>query len=715
MVDQLIAFFDSGTHLVQIGGFAVAFFGALAETIVGLSAIVPGSSMLFVLGALAQQGYMPLVPVILLAIAGAVVGDNIAYLLGWRYGRKWIKQGTRFLDPSHMKRAENFFRRHGCISVFLGRFIPILKETVPLIAGMTRMSQHSFILWNFFGACGWAFLWIGSGALLAHSLVHAELLVRHAGLLVLGIIVAIGILLGLYNLVIWYGRRVANVMRSIVRSAWRGITQDEHVQHFAHKYARLLKFISARFDKTHFWGRPFTFVMLAGLYVAALIAGVVESVVTSSDSIVYVDKRVVALMHILQYDSLTTFFIVLTTFGNKIFVAVSTITLAVILTLWRKERYAIGLVTSVGVAAFITWIGKIFFARPRPELALLVENSFSFPSGHATNAVAFYGFMLFLLISVIRYWRRRIAVLFVGIFFITLLGLSRVYLNVHYVSDIWGGFLVGTLGLLIGISITVWFRYRAKTFVSLPAVLYKWRRTITMVMVCISVSVYAVLVSQPHVIRDVSHVRTTQTVAVSDFDKIFSTEQLHYTETLTGVRQEPFSFLITAKSDDDFVEAFARAEWVLADDITLRSLSRMLFAALLKERYPTAPMTPSFWNMRVHDFGFQRESEEGGGANKRHHARFWRTDFRTKDGSIIYIGTASYDKGVKWGGITHVIDPAIDVERDTLKDDLVRSGVATVRALNQFVRPLIGKNFAGDTFFTDGKIYIMNITTPTHE
>jgi len=115
-------------------------------------------------------------------------------------------------------------------------------------------------------------------------------------------------------------------------------------------------------------------------------------------------------------------------------------------------------------------------------------------------------------------------------------------------------------------------------------------------------------------------------------------------------------------------------------------------------------MTPSFWNAKVHDFGFEK-STEAHSARERHHARFWRTPFETQDGSV-YVGAASQDGGVKWL-ITHTLKPDIDTARNSLFTDLENAGTVSRFQKERLVEPTLGRNFSGDQFFTDGMAYVI--------
>jgi len=116
-------------------------------------------------------------------------------------------------------------------------------------------------------------------------------------------------------------------------------------------------------------------------------------------------------------------------------------------------------------------------------------------------------------------------------------------------------------------------------------------------------------------------------------------------------------------------------------------------------------MTPSFWNKQVNDFGFEKSTETKS-VRQKHHARFWKTNLKNDQGNNIYVGTVSLDTGIKWG-ITHKISPNINTERKLLFTDLEKTGVIKNSIKTKLVNPILGKNFSGDQFFTDGETYFV--------
>ncbi|MFT7053819.1 MAG: hypothetical protein ACJAU1_001376, partial [Psychromonas sp.] len=182
-----------------------------------------------------------------------------------------------------------------------------------------------------------------------------------------------------------------------------------------------------------------------------------------------------------------------------------------------------------------TYLGKLAFHRPRPELAVYMEASFSFPSGHATIAVAFYGFFGYLLIRFTQSWSQKVNILFATIIIIIAIGFSRIYLGVHYISDVWSGYLVGTMWLIIAITFSEWLKHKNKKQVSVPPI--KAVRTISLGLFLTVILFYLGFAVSYH--PPLGIVPLNNTAIVSKSTDIFVNEQLKYTETLIGEKQEP--------------------------------------------------------------------------------------------------------------------------------------------------------------------------------
>jgi membrane protein DedA with SNARE-associated domain len=136
-------------------GYPVMFLLVMAES---SGVPVPGETALIGGALLASQGKLQIELVIAIAAAGAIVGDNIGYLIGRKGGRWLLERPGRFhrqrLDV--LTTGEPFFERHGPKAVFFGRFVLGLRVWASWLAGATRMHWSSFFLWNACGGICWA-------------------------------------------------------------------------------------------------------------------------------------------------------------------------------------------------------------------------------------------------------------------------------------------------------------------------------------------------------------------------------------------------------------------------------------------------------------------------------------------------------------------------------------------------------------------------------
>ena len=108
----------------------------------------------------------------------------------------------------------------------------------------------------------------------------------------------------------------------------------------------------------------------------------------------------------------------------------------------------------MGGSALLDWLLKDLFRRPRPHFAhpLVVETSYSFPSGHAMESFVVYGMLAYFAVLTLRSWRARTAVVIGVALLVILIGFSRMYLGVHYFSDVIGGYAAGVVWLAACIS-----------------------------------------------------------------------------------------------------------------------------------------------------------------------------------------------------------------------------------------------------------------------
>lgn len=200
----------------------------------------------------------------------------------------------------------------------------------------------------------------------------------------------------------------------------------------------------------------------------ALMTGIACSVAVFALPAISDNSLTAADAHFVQYISASrspafiSFFTLLTTLGNTFVVGAITLISALALSLFafRGKALAFGLLVAVGGAALTEVILKDLIARARPSGALIIESSFSFPSGHASVSTALYGFLAVCLWHLVPHRTYKILAVSALTLLALLIGFSRIYLGVHYPSDVIAGYGIGALWILLALGATHTIRHR---------------------------------------------------------------------------------------------------------------------------------------------------------------------------------------------------------------------------------------------------------------
>lgn len=143
--------------------YAILFFIIFMETGFVVTPFLPGDSLLFAAGSIAALGSLnPVLLFILLTLAG-IIGDTVNYWIGHFVGPRAFSGDIRFLKKEYLDRTHVFYEKHGGKTIFLARFIPIIRTFAPFVAGIGAMTYWKFITYNVMGAITWVGLFIFGG------------------------------------------------------------------------------------------------------------------------------------------------------------------------------------------------------------------------------------------------------------------------------------------------------------------------------------------------------------------------------------------------------------------------------------------------------------------------------------------------------------------------------------------------------------------------
>lgn len=183
------------------------------------------------------------------------------------------------------------------------------------------------------------------------------------------------------------------------------------------------------------------------------------------------------------------------------------------------------------------------------------------------------------------------------------------------------------------------------------------------------------------------------------------------TQTAQGIPGDPINVGLIG-DQKEVVCAMLAANWVPADPITLRSSIEIAGSVLLDRPYRNAPVSNLYYLGRREDLAF--EKPDGGSADRRNHVRLWKVLDKGDEGRPVWLGSATFDRGVGishyTGAVTHHIDPDIDAERGRLASDLEAAKMVEAKYQVTGIGPtLAGRNGGGDMYYTDGEVWILRL------
>ena len=179
------------TTLIKSFGYAGLFFTVFAESGLLFGFFLPGDSLMFTAGFLASQGYLHIGVLIPLLFIAAFVGDSTGYYIGKKAGPKvFSKEKSILFNPQNVEKTRAFFERYGNKTIFLARFIPVVRSFAPVMAGVGEMKYSQFVTYNLLGALAWAVGITLLGYIFGHTVPNADRYV----LPVIGLIIFISFL-----------------------------------------------------------------------------------------------------------------------------------------------------------------------------------------------------------------------------------------------------------------------------------------------------------------------------------------------------------------------------------------------------------------------------------------------------------------------------------------------------------------------------------------
>ena len=417
--------------------YPIVGIAAFVETAAFVGLVLPGETVVILGGAVAGQGETSVVLTIGIVWFCAAAGDTVSFLLGRRLGRGFILRHGPKVRITHERfaRVEDYFSRHGGKTILIGRFIGLVRALAPFTAGSSGMRYMGFLPYSVLGTGLWSAGYVLLGYFASRSLDAAA----HAagqGTLFFGIAV-IAIVA-----IVWavrFLREPENRQRLVEGMEKRAWLRPVVV--FGRKVQPQARFLFARITPGGL-GLEFT-TLLAVLAVAVYVVVAYTSTISAHPGPTPGDQTALHVASDLQAAWLVSLAKVVTTLGaSAIVIPVAVIAIGFLAWERRWQEAAV-----IAIAMLIIFIGvaelKAFTDRPRPPHPLTGSEGSGFPSGHAAHSMLWPWLALTLVIRLRPGIAGGTALLVTGFVIAAVVGLSRVYLRVHYLSDVTSGWALG--------------------------------------------------------------------------------------------------------------------------------------------------------------------------------------------------------------------------------------------------------------------------------
>jgi membrane protein DedA with SNARE-associated domain/membrane-associated phospholipid phosphatase len=459
-IQPLIEFFRFHPYVAEV----LVFFITMLETLALVGAIFPGGIIMPAIGFLIGANVVPAGNTLLCAVIGAIIGDYLSYFIGIYFQDKIHRMWPFTRWPKLLEQGEKYFHVHGGKSVFIGRFVMVVRVVIPLIAGMLKLPFLRFSIAAIPSASLWAVGYMLPGILL--GALSLELPPKVAAEFTLWVFLTI---IGLW-LVIW-------IIQHFFKQIWRMI---DRVSILLWQYCKNHKTLCWITDITADPRKPDNhqqMILLVMALVVFVLFLLVSYQVAIDGFITKLDNPVYYLLKSLRIPSIDYLAIVATLMGDNMMLAIATVLFLVWLLLKRYKYIAAHwfgiMVFGVGTTA----LAKILIHLPRPNVivnhfsttatkfltclpsfgTILYERcSSSFPSSHTSLSLIFYGFLAVIIARESKKQDRFLPYVVSGIL-VVLIAISRLYLGMHWLSDILGGIL---LGLFVVLLVTISYRRR---------------------------------------------------------------------------------------------------------------------------------------------------------------------------------------------------------------------------------------------------------------
>lgn len=381
-------------------GYIFLLLITICESLPLLGVVIPGGFIVLAAGFFIKTGVFHWAPTVFVVCMGAVVGNAIGYYIGKKYGESFLLRFGKyvFFQPKHFEKTKTLLHTHPGKAIIGGHFYSLTRALVPFAAGSSGIGSVRFFLLTIIGTVLWAVINIVAGFVFGHGF---EIASKYLGYIFIGALFMSIVVVYLYR--------------------W--------VNYFVQKNKR-------------FTDEYQVYPLIANLISIYVFAKILESV-TMGERILRLDRYIDQYIQGIRFEWLTKFFFLITNFATPANLFIIALGLTIYFAYKHRWYYELLLPISLIGGAVSTVFIKFLVEQERPVFSLIRVYDFSFPSGHATLSTIFFLLMIYFFYRKIERRWLRVVYVSLNIGALIIVSFSRVYLDVHWFSDVIAGFALG--------------------------------------------------------------------------------------------------------------------------------------------------------------------------------------------------------------------------------------------------------------------------------
>ncbi len=387
-------------HLESIlrhGGYTVLFMVSLLEGFPIIGQFIPGHTIVIFSGFLTKISVLNIKIVLPLVVLGAMIGDIIGYLIGKKFGFVFLNKYGKyfFITEAHIEKAKKLIKDHVGKTIILGRFSPITRQLTPYIVGASDIHIKSFWIYDLLGVLIWSATSIGIGYMFGAS--------YHIVAGIFGKFIVVAIIISI--ILIW---------------AYKFINKEFH--------------LFAKYE-----------LITLGLNISSLYI-FFKTLQDATSNSSYMSELDIW-FNVFINERTTTwglyFMNLVDNFFNINTLIICTLICTTYLIFKKKWRYTFITIISIGLGPILNGFLKELIMRDRPINSVILETGYSFPSGHAMAVTVFFTLLIYFFIGNVKNILYRESLILLSVLIILTISFSRLYLGVHWLTDIIAGISFG--------------------------------------------------------------------------------------------------------------------------------------------------------------------------------------------------------------------------------------------------------------------------------